>query len=1363
MKRLIMERLEKNSQQSTVVATTICIVLTFISTLLNARHLMIIMMIGLAESIIGDSDFFITKTPNNKSLLSNFIDVNSTHSKLSKVAELGGAAPRWILPGFAYNPSDPSKNASCKLVIGDSLMENNMGIGRNLKSEALGNAETIMMTSVKNMIGLTSDDFVFQLDLLSLLKSMNLFQNDPLGSDREVFREMISGKLPSNINISLSIDDVLEAIGLPANISSLISDNLTQVAEVAAQVTVGVLDRINSTMFGVQQNTDRPFESVSSLIVQIDDTIEQSLNFGFENVDPQVTNMTNWRSVMKTPTELQQLFNSRFDDFTKGFASRLPTGNVQQAINNTESPLSPLNSTAGSFNTSIDGLPIEEIPQNDNGTISQPGVKNTATEPLTIGQQFNKEFQELVKNFTSEAITNITETLPNSQEVLDAKNRSLDFANKQLLTVTTPSINVKIDQFVDMIIDIILDSLNFKTNLRAKKFIDRPAGKWPDTLGNVVFIDSRYYLNHYSSKVIGAFSQLAVKIADLVVKSSNTSANDTQPQDNSEMVQDQFNQMIQLQVKKLLIDPIVKLIQDFNLTDKAMIMFAVVRDKKAVYASFSTYKLNLVRISNEIMQKLGLKEFQLITPMFESFQALGFVAIFIQNIVYMIICLLMGICAALFVKIMIFGIEDRTYELALRRVIGSRRSQVVLMLLLQSGVDCLLGWLGGTLLSWEVSRGMDVYFYLDKRLIAATDFDSLWWIICVVFGVLMPSLINLTSIRKSLSKRITDGLDSFKRTDKAVEVVFLKLANLGVSPLLFLVSLEMFLYGFLFYYVAPYLFFMNRFDLFVYLFNFILLPTLLALVVIAHLFQGAFQSTIVYLFCLIKECRTSPDRGLWTRFKYFFTAQRPLHSMISINMKKSKNANRMTSIILSSCICFVIFAGSGIKIQIESVISQVILFNGSDLNIKTDLPTEALDEYSLRKELDLPQIKNLVQSFSFIASYLHEFPFVSQVEFSAKSLYPVLKASIIAVDSNFSKTFYGKYYSPIKYKNEKQIQAKVSTGQKDGFEPLFEQDRGSKKERLFTISNDPVGIFSGKSRINKKDVYTANVSAVVPAGIVGLLSTDVGVPSNLNVIINGKRMMVAVEVVHSAQQVPGMKFSKYKLKSQLSHDIIISMESYGALLEALELNIADDNKRWIFKGWQSSNVKLSTHGVPKNRLIIKLVDGISKQQRDQVQNLLKNKIKTTDSLTDAIELREVSADSLKYLGYLNICVAIISITICFFMLLVSMTKKLKDSKQEIGIIRSIGINISDIKFVYRTEIIAVIITSMTLGIGVGLLIAYISQQFYVIFFEIDLGIGFPLVEAVSIIVLVSAISLLTGYLSMRQFIDKQICSMIKDR
>lgn len=920
------------------------------------------------------------------------------------------------------------------------------------------------------------------------------------------------------------------------------------------------------------------------------------------------------------------------------------------------------------------------------------------------------------------------------------KNSMINDSSSPLSAFNLTNITIQTGNLTNRLVDGLLDALTFKSKYKAIKVVKTPEGKWPDILGNVVFAESSYMFENLGKSIETSLGKQGENITNELLTQLNISVPAGSPNNIQSLIQEQLFSGVNQTISNLLMRPISDGYNSFNISDKAMALSMTARDKVAVYSSFVSYKDKLVQATNKIARALGdPSKFILQAPMYYGYQALGFVAIFIENIIYMILVLLGILAIVLLVALMIFDIEEKSYQFGMLRALGFSKKNIAIMIILQGIFLAVLGWMLGIFLAWVLSALLQIYFYLDMRIVQDINLEGTTWVLSIIFGLFMPLLVIFYSIRNALTGNLKDALDLMHRTISQVTVVFLRLERLGISRTTFVIAMVLATFGFLFYSVAPRLFYHNRFDLFVYLFNTILLSVIISLTVLGNILQGYMEKGFLWV------------SGFLCRKKI-----RPLRKIIDKNLEAHESANRKTALMISLCVSFIIFSGSGIANQVESIISAVIISNGSDLNIQAS--GLYLDEEKLRNFFGEDKIKPKIEGFSFISIPLRDFPFVKSIKLTPKSNYPSFSANIVGIDQNFSKVFYSQYYLPEKYSKNIEFD-KLKNGKKDGFGGIFKGE--SLRERVL---RDPNQVFAFSS--HQKSPIKVNkliIKMAIPTSLVEHTGMDVDIPAQLR-ILSLSTIRADVKLIHSAKKAPGLLFSDYIVNLLNDHNLPITTEAFGAFVNSVRSRVASKNQTSevnLLAEYESEKLKKSTFQVPKKILLVKFKDNLSEEDRDVIKNGLKNQLSSEDVVIDAIKIKNTTKSSLIYLKYLNVVIATLTCLISFFILLISLVKKIKDNIWELGVMRAIGINTQQVYWVYGIETGGLIISAFFIGTLVGILISLIGSVFLRVFLEVNLGLLFPYTEFFILLGFLIITTLVTSYFGLKSFVYKPIGSLLK--
>ena len=953
------------------------------------------------------------------------------------------------------------------------------------------------------------------------------------------------------------------------------------------------------------------------------------------------------------------------------------------------------------------------IPENITFTVETvlDVLQTLANNTLTVDNEFippNDIFNASDFNDLTSAVINGTIT-------------TLNATNVTLVSYNTENIT-------KILAETIRDLLEFEIDLKVKYFIDSPKGKWPENLGNVVFFDTDFFFDFLRTDIEKKLNAASIRIKD------NVTANLA----GGELVGANLEDLIEEQ----LISPILNGYDDMELKKQALTLNAVVKDKPSVYNSFNKFDENLVRISNEMMEALGdTEQYSMTSPLLLGFEFLGYISIFIQGLIYAILIVLAILSYILINSLMVFNIDEKTYEFGMLRALGLRRKSLVYMLFIQGFIFSIAGWTLGVLTSYIASVLIKYIFYMQARVKIGLTMEMFAWIATIFFGFATPVFTNFFSINKSLGHNLKDSLDLYRRSVNQMTIVFIKLAKLGISKTKLLLAFEMTLYGFIFYYVAPLTFYFNRFDIFVMLLNLVFLGMILGLTVMANLLQSLMES-LVLLIC-----------------KAFMCKNRSLKVVIEKNLQSHSNRNRKTALMISMSVCFIIFSGSGIKMNAVGLINQLIATQGGDLALVRFDGQQGLDQNSISNYLEeyKERFPGRIKGYCFATSSIIDYQTVSSVELTPLSLYPRIYATITGVNNTMMDSIHTNLYVPNQYRDDVEYES-LEDGTKDGISSIFGGEQTVVEEPY-----DPKFIVSLNRYRKQKVIKIRNVRAVMPFGFKSETGIDVNTPSLLTV--SGLDTTFAkFDITHTANKVPGFGFSGYYNQVAFFHDILISLESYRDIMQDIKDVIdASDNEdaKNRFYSYETDEVKNSEYKLPYSKLILKLSDDIKEKEKDEIKNGIKTFTTDTDFIVDTIDIKRQTEASLNFMIILNSIITILTTLISFFMLLISLMKNVKDNIWELGILRSMGLDHKQIFLIYFVETFSVIFSAFFLGTIVGILVAVSGTVYYVIFFELPFYLYFPIFEFFLLLGSLSLTAILTTWLGLKGVVYQPIAKIMK--
>ena len=124
-------------------------------------------------------------------------------------------------------------------------------------------------------------------------------------------------------------------------------------------------------------------------------------------------------------------------------------------------------------------------------------------------------------------------------------------------------------------------------------------------------------------------------------------------------------------------------------------------------------------------------------------------------------------------------------------------------------------------------------------------------------------------------------------------------------------------------------------------------------------------------------------------------------------------------------------------------------------------------------------------------------------------------------------------------------------------------------------------------------------------------------------------------------------------------------------------------------------------------------------------------------------------------------VAVIAISLSFFLLLVSFTSNITENAWEFGVLRAVGLTKNQMAKIYIYESVSLALAAGILGSIVGISIATVITSQFTLFTELPLTFDLPWTLLISTYVLAIATSILAPYYAMNGIKDKSISNIIK--
>lgn len=197
--------------------------------------------------------------------------------------------------------------------------------------------------------------------------------------------------------------------------------------------------------------------------------------------------------------------------------------------------------------------------------------------------------------------------------------------------------------------------------------------------------------------------------------------------------------------------------------------------------------------------------------------------------------------------------------------------------------------------------------------------------------------------------------------------------------------------------------------------------------------------------------------------------------------------------------------------------------------------------------------------------------------------------------------------------------------------------------------------------------------------------------------------------------------------------------------------------------WDSISEKYDwKFGIPKQAVFLKLNPDITADELEIIANGIRSQFfgKSGVLLTKKEIIETAKSVDIIFNIFVAI-IAVIALSIAFFLLLISMTSNINEACWEYGVLRSMGVTMQQGQRIYIYEAFMIVTSSSILGIMSGFLTAMlVSSQFYM-FIELPMKIKFPWILLGIMLAIAVVTTFVAVYLPVKQINKRQIASVLK--
>jgi len=834
---------------------------------------------------------------------------------------------------------------------------------------------------------------------------------------------------------------------------------------------------------------------------------------------------------------------------------------------------------------------------------------------------------------------------------------------------------------------------NIKFPCKIKNILDENFGKLDQEIHSTVIMDYVYfyeYISDYLTKDLIEYFPDLPQLLKTNMKKENQSTNFSIEFDSNKF-------------------------SSYDYADYVIVNFPQPRINSYTVANFDELQLQGVKYANKIVEKFGAlsSNFNVDLPIIKNIKPLFNGAIFLSIILNIIIICLFGLSVLLIFSLLQISIETRIYEFGILRIIGSTKSNLIILILTQ----CLTFSLPAFALAYLA------HIYVIKSIqnllssITETNLELKQELSSILYALIMTNLVPLIAafypIKSVFKNSLAYSLNSNVSKTSGVKIeIFSIVQNEKNSLIIF--GLLVFLYGISIYYFLPLAMLSMNWGLLLFILLWILLGMLTGLIILSINFEYLIQKAIVKLF--------------------FFWSQSADKILILKNLTAHRIRNRKTAIMYSLSVGFFILVDVGLKIELKTQELMSLQKTGSYYQISNS-NTAFMKPYNIFATIYTMKKLSLIEDVTFLTPTFESVCSNTHSALSNLGKMDSYSIDLIGIPSNYF---------------DMTIPDFLKIDQEDNLNLSF-------SEKLYLPDNQGgmgiSGIFTWEADINMKNNFFLNVE-------------------NEN-----KKFSIIFEPAFVLHSAPGVRMSAEPIamiKRSVLIPIQVYIDLLNKCSKFLNNNNSFKNSKKngrIYNyfsnlanfSYNENQSQLSFNDFPISKVLFKLnLKKLNGELFNKLGDIINNDpsyfVKTWSFFDFQKKLNKISNITSIIFNSVNFVILVF----CFFNLSASMTINIKEQQKEISVLRSIGLTKAKLSFIYQAESFVLIFSACILGIIVGTLVSFTMILQQVMFTNLPITFVFPYSRLLSLFIISIISGILSTIIPARILLSQSISNMLKN-
>ncbi|MFX0001076.1 MAG: ABC transporter permease [Candidatus Hodarchaeota archaeon] len=739
----------------------------------------------------------------------------------------------------------------------------------------------------------------------------------------------------------------------------------------------------------------------------------------------------------------------------------------------------------------------------------------------------------------------------------------------------------------------------------------------------------------------------------------------------------------------------------------------IIKNPKSVYdASDLTLTTRRLRIiGTRIQERLDLNDFTVSLPKLEELEGGEFMLMMVTIMFWFIIILSMLITGILINSILSTSAEERVREFGITRVVGSKRVYPVKMVLFEGFMLGIFGSILGMILGFTLMRPIAQAIFPMYQF--QFEFAEVEWVIqpdtlllTFSIGTLVSLGVALIPALKTAKVNIIKAITPFQTKEEGWEIK--KEGSMNVKS--FLIGISIAAIGMVVFILLPNIFitgdFMLTTGLFIGLLAAIVIGLVFASVGIIPLIQKIFLGII------------SP-------------AIKKYSSIIGISLRRYRRRNTSTVLMFAISFSFIFFLTSTIRMESENTALNLKFQYGSDLVLVNQ------ELYSAESALTLEmadELRNLA-GVDKLAISLHN---TIDIQATLAALFEVSEGQVGFSSGGTEAMMMGMFQF---YTEIEEVKFKTTIGDLMDFDVVDAGFIGINEDFVDLINEDLLIWKSDGSSTSYSfnELFNHNNTCIIAKSIASRLGIlDVGEHIRITFydpkIEDDPGNVTIFRVVGISGGIPGFYNFRTNEMSARGGGVMVSLDNYMRLMKI-----------------ENSGEK----NMIVDKFFINLIDKAEeniKETKDDIRLMYQEKDILIDDAISKINFLNAMSERQSFLLEL---ILTFTIMISIFGLVSSMYAIVIERKFEIGILRSMGMKVRNVRNMFLIESMTILLASGIMGTIIGTYTSYLLESTISLMTEMPVVFTIPWDTLLRVFILSISIAVLGTYIILIKYFYKK--------